>query len=790
MTFFQTGSTCRTLHDGSRCRRPARAWWILCCFAVAALAGATPGIARDGDLWDRASTLGVSWDPTPAEVARELESLGERLGIELPEETDQKTRTLHLIGSYEEVAHDRELSMDPRFPGEMLRHLALVLAAVPPRLWEEGASVTGDEERALLGLVAEVVKLSLEKLDRLAVRTGKSRHSASRFKGDPCRTAEEISDGVVAVDTVGAWSGGFSACDTGAGAGDVWFRYTAPRAGVASFRSADQALDTVVSVHRGCSGEHHEELVCNDDAPFTTGSQASVRVEPGDVLWVRVAGQAGTTGSTLVTAETGLGISGTVRASQDGTPIAGAGVWFFQDQIDLWSFIGSTTTGADGGYVQGALDPGTYYVVVRHADFVDQLYEGLPCPQSFCSAAGGTPVTISMASVEGIDFDLETTGAISGTVHPSLTAGASPSGSVVADRVDGRVASIEGAISGDGSYLIEGLAPGDYWVHTSTDFSDEVYDDVLCGLDCDPATGVAVSVPEAATTAGIDFVLEGRGGVAGSVVSERTGRPLSTVQVWVWHESGLYGISGQTDSAGEFLISGLQPGSYFLYVSERGYFAEVYDNVPCSKPCESGTWSTGTAVAVSPASTTEGIVFALRSEGTIIGSVQAKADGAPVAGSVFVLSPGGGVRGGSDIDDATGAYLVEGLEPGEYRVEADPSSIDYQVEVYDDFPCSSGQCQAGSGTPVNLALGEERVGVDFLLSLCSHSSYLTLTSPVNAPNSWTACEEITAGPMTLQNGADVHLTAGRKVVLSDGFVVEAGGKLRIAIDRDLSGEDP
>lgn len=114
----------------------------------------------------------------------------------------------------------------------------------------------------------------------------------------------------------------------------------------------------------------------------------------------------------------------------------------------------------------------------------------------------------------------------------------------------------------------------------------------------------------------------------------------------------------------------------------------------------------------------------------------------------------------------------------------------HQSELYDDVPCAFGHCSDTSGDPLTLTLGEELTGVDFLLSRCPHASFRDLTGFVNAPNAWSACEVITARSMPLEAGADVHLTAGRLLVLGDGFVVEAGASLRVEIDPALSGRDP
>jgi hypothetical protein len=70
-------------------------------------------------------------------------------------------------------------------------------------------------------------------------------------------------------------------------ASTVWFRYTAPAAGTATFIS--NGNDTVMQVYRGSDTN---PIACQDDGGTGTGSRVSIPVTPGDYL-VQVGGFAG-----------------------------------------------------------------------------------------------------------------------------------------------------------------------------------------------------------------------------------------------------------------------------------------------------------------------------------------------------------------------------------------------------------------------------------------------------------------------------------------------------------------
>lgn len=114
---------------------------------------------------------------------------------------------------------------------------------------------------------------------------------------DACANAFVIGPGETGGTLLGASVDGATNC-VGFQRRDVWYRYTAPCAGVLRVDTcgsqAQYAIDTVLSVHSGCPGNGTNQLVCNDDSgdPSCGGildSSVSLLVAAGETVRIRVA---------------------------------------------------------------------------------------------------------------------------------------------------------------------------------------------------------------------------------------------------------------------------------------------------------------------------------------------------------------------------------------------------------------------------------------------------------------------------------------------------------------------
>jgi protocatechuate 3,4-dioxygenase beta subunit len=172
-----------------------------------------------------------------------------------------------------------------------------------------------------------------------------------------------------------------------------------------------------------------------------------------------------------------------------------------------------------GSWVSGPLPRGEYKIQTRGwnlpvgaAEFIDQLYEDLPCFLGRCDPADGTPVPVaSGATTGGIEIRVRLGAAIEGRVSREDDGRPLQFTLVTAFDAEGRFAG-RGQAGSDGRYRVVGLPDGAYWLATSERFGiAEVYDRIQCipgdGLGCEPLEGTPVVAEAATAPPQIDFAL-------------------------------------------------------------------------------------------------------------------------------------------------------------------------------------------------------------------------------------------------------------------------------------------
>jgi hypothetical protein len=194
-------------------------------------------------------------------------------------------------------------------------------------------------------------------------------------------------------------------------------------------------------------------------------------------------------------------ITGNVYDNDDNSPIQGIEFFVFlpnNEKVGVFYF-----TDYQGAYTIW-LRTGTYYLSTGSSaignSYIDEWYDN---SYDFEHA---TPVDVnSPEETSGIDFYLSKAGSISGQIQ-DINGNPISDASIYAFSNDFPG---NGAVSGeDGSYKIEGLQSGDYFVQvTVSGYNSEYYDNVTDQAD---ATLVTVNAPD--ETIGIDFILtEGLG---------------------------------------------------------------------------------------------------------------------------------------------------------------------------------------------------------------------------------------------------------------------------------------
>ncbi|HEX9731429.1 MAG TPA: carboxypeptidase regulatory-like domain-containing protein [Thermoanaerobaculia bacterium] len=206
------------------------------------------------------------------------------------------------------------------------------------------------------------------------------------------------------------------------------------------------------------------------------------------------------------------------------------------------------------------------------------------------------------------------------------------------------------------------------------------------------------------------------GSISGQVTSSQDGTPLAGGTVYAYNEYGYWEGSGGTDASGNYAVSALDAGSYFLQTDGFiGFLDELYDDVLC--PHDSCTVTAGTPVAVSSTGEVGGVDFTLDPGGAISGLVTHAATGDPVAGASVRIYNSAGSQVGSALTDGAGAYEVTGLASGSHYAVAESSA--YADELYDGIACPGGYpyygCDPTTGTPIAVTAPLTTAGVDFAL---------------------------------------------------------------------------
>ncbi|MBM3190853.1 MAG: hypothetical protein FJZ90_19305, partial [Chloroflexi bacterium] len=331
-------------------------------------------------------------------------------------------------------------------------------------------------------------------------------------------------------------------------------------------------------------------------------------------------------------------IRGRVTAETDGVPLEGMILRVYQ--ADTGRLVQYTRTGQDGTYLASGIPAGAYLV---HADPQQQGY----LPEWYDDAAtraDADPVAVASGqTTDGVDFALSRGGVISGWVYeddPDSTSGqptpianamilvgpyVRPDGTTSPEYEGERL--YKARTQRDGSYRVEGLPPGAYWVYAGDDSQSligEYYNDKPSREQADP-----VAVRAGQETENITFRLRYGGAIAGYVWGahilpvepiqspEREVALLTPFKVTAYDwETGQAVRTIGVDRRGFYTIPGLPEGGYRVYAFDEAgqYIPEYYDDV--TDPREA------TKVQVRRGATTPDINFQLSLAGVAIVQVR------------------------------------------------------------------------------------------------------------------------------------------------------------------------
>lgn len=215
-----------------------------------------------------------------------------------------------------------------------------------------------------------------------------------------------------------------------------------------------------------------------------------------------------------------------------------------------------------------------------------------------------------------------------------------------------------------------------------------------------------------------DMALTTPGSIGGRLTQSAGGASIANASVYLNNtaRSGFATVQVMTDAQGEYLADGLPPGPYRVYTTGLpGHVAEIYDNIPCTDFCGSGT-PAETLLPVLSDQLRAGVDFDLAGAGTITGSIHetgAASMLAPVGLRLDRLVDGAWVTQATQTAPAGArAFAFTSLPAGVYALNTQNGNLAYNSEVYDDRDCAGDVCtpeERAAGTLLNLQQGQSIV---------------------------------------------------------------------------------
>ncbi len=327
-----------------------------------------------------------------------------------------------------------------------------------------------------------------------------------------------------------------------------------------------------------------------------------------------VTGQA-TSGINFSLTENGI-ISGKITATNDDQPISDVCV-YVRDHCGE-NIYGQGGTDTEGNYLIPGVTPGAYYVFsyvscVTQQNYVNEWWDNGDGTTD-CNGAASVTVTAGQ-TFPNINFQLAQGSAISGKI---TTGGGQVIPNIKVNAWDICMENWygEGQTDADGKYLISGLSEGDYFILTDAsdsqqNYMDEWWDSAEGTANCNEAAPVAVVMGQ--ITADIDFMLNEGGTISGKITANND-QPVSNVCVGA--AGSLCGepyTGSQTDDEGNYLISGLSPGSYYVLTDVSCYYQQGYTDKWWNNDKGTTDCNQSEPITVTSGQETSGISFSLNS---------------------------------------------------------------------------------------------------------------------------------------------------------------------------------
>jgi putative cell wall-binding protein/protocatechuate 3,4-dioxygenase beta subunit len=395
---------------------------------------------------------------------------------------------------------------------------------------------------------------------------------------------------------------------------------------------------------------------------IATPTRSPLRLMLAAALAITTALAASVLGATLPASAAGAAsISGTVTSALDGSPIAGATVELYGFDGSDYSALGSYEAEADGSFVITSLAAGQY--TLGFADPSGGHLRSYYGPAQLLEEAA----LLTLAEDEqltGIAGLLQRGGGVIGTVTDVVTGEPVEGVEVRGSFFDDEGGWVGSDVTGpDGTYLLEGLRPGDTWLiyfdAAAAGYAPEYYDDARTEFSSTP-----VAVTAGQLTEGIDAALDPAAFIGGTVeLASAPGVGVEGAEIWLFDEYGIQ-YTATTDTDGVYSFGGLPPGSFTARASASNAVAQWWNNQYDANKADPITVAAGGVVG--------DIDFTLSAGGTISGVITGPT-GDPIEGAIVEATPVDiGTEMLSTSTDASGSFVLTGVVPAAYYVRASP----------------------------------------------------------------------------------------------------------------------
>ncbi len=284
------------------------------------------------------------------------------------------------------------------------------------------------------------------------------------------------------------------------------------------------------------------------------------------------------------------------------------------------------------------------------------------------------------------------------------------------------------ASSVDGTYEVNGLYPGDYFVLTRSPYVDEFYDNIPAAFKQEWRNASLVTVAEGGTATGIDFDLLRGAKITGTVYETDGTTPLAFNSIFfnVYLADRPLIITSPfafTTDQGKYEINIPMTGSFKIEASSFDRKPEFYDEKP--------DWMSADPIVVnSLADSIGGKDFSLEPDttvipdlagGTIQGTVYEETGSMPIGAALVVAFDVSdtsiaslGISNSDTLEfneGGPGDYQLPGLSPGSYVVLANDFIGPYEGEYYENAETPD------AATPLTVTENETITDIDFTLPM-------------------------------------------------------------------------